>query len=281
MGRPGKISLASAHPRIAAELHQNLNGDLTPALVSAGSSKRVWWRCRKDGDHVWATTVSNRTHLGNGCPMCSGRVATAATSLWTLRPEVARDWHPTRNKPLRPHDVRPSSHKNVWWKCAVSAAHEWQATVTSRSRGSGCPRCRGRYAGTLASEHPNIAAEWHPTRNESSAEGSSPRSNRVDDPRPALRLWVSENDFTRHQKNLISWATNLVTAGTRIDGASVDPQFAPVLGWEHWRRVLLEKDHPEGRFIGDLSFGPVDAKSAAGRAREMMSELNATLDLDG
>jgi len=37
--------------------------------------------------------------------------------------------------------VTAISIKKVWWLCAKG--HEWKTTVSSRSRGSGCPRCSG------------------------------------------------------------------------------------------------------------------------------------------
>jgi very-short-patch-repair endonuclease len=61
---------------------------------------------------------------------------------------------------------RPYSNNKVWWKCYNN--HEWEATINSRSRGSGCPHCTGRTVAdgnTLHDKHPNIAAEWHPIKN--------------------------------------------------------------------------------------------------------------------
>jgi hypothetical protein len=50
-----------------------------------------------------------------------------------------------------------------------SASHEWRASVRDRTRSlSACPYCtRKRVCATssLASEHPWVAREWHPTRN--------------------------------------------------------------------------------------------------------------------
>jgi hypothetical protein len=40
--------------------------------------------------------------------------------------------------------VTPRTGKKVWWIC--ENGHEWDARVVNRTRGSGCPRCAGRYA---------------------------------------------------------------------------------------------------------------------------------------
>ena len=33
----------------------------------------------------------------------------------------------------------PNSNKKAWWKCPKG--HEWQATITNRNKGVGCPVC--------------------------------------------------------------------------------------------------------------------------------------------
>ena len=40
-----------------------------------------------------------------------------------------------------PNMILPNCSKKVWWKCP-KCAHEWQATVSSRFNGRGCPNCR-------------------------------------------------------------------------------------------------------------------------------------------
>ena len=38
-------------------------------------------------------------------------------SLSETHPELAKQWHPTKNGELTPNDVTPGSSKIVWWKC--------------------------------------------------------------------------------------------------------------------------------------------------------------------
>jgi hypothetical protein len=66
-------SLATLAPDVAAEWHPTLNGDLTPHDVTAGSRRKVWWRCALEPDHEWPATVSNRTNAAHptGCPACA------------------------------------------------------------------------------------------------------------------------------------------------------------------------------------------------------------------
>lgn len=64
-------------------------------------------------------------------------------SLMEYYPELAKQWHPTKNGDLQPIDITKASNKKVWWIC--DKGHEWQATINNRSmRGTGCPYCAGR-----------------------------------------------------------------------------------------------------------------------------------------
>ncbi|MDT2009835.1 hypothetical protein FXW78_50040 [Rhodococcus opacus] len=97
------------------------------------------------------------------------RAIPGETDLATLRPDVAAEWHPTRNAELTPTIVTIKSNRKVWWKC-TAGKHEWLATIRIRSNSRDCPYCEGRLliAGKndIASMHPDLAAQWHPTLNE-------------------------------------------------------------------------------------------------------------------
>src|SRR5207245_1444040 len=59
-------------------------------------------------------------------------------------PEVAAEWHPSKNGDLTPDQVVAGSHQKVWWKCRISPGHEWQATLKNRTNETtqrGCPYC--------------------------------------------------------------------------------------------------------------------------------------------
>lgn len=159
-------SIAVKFPNLSAEWHPTKNGRLTPDMVSFGSTKKVWWRC--ENGHEWQARINSRAAGGNGCVYCSGqRVLTGINDLATLRPDVAAEWHPTKNGNLSPSQVTSKTSKKVWWKCANG--HEWQAVIASRFHGQGCPFCHGRYAVVgetdFATTHPKLAAQWHPTKN--------------------------------------------------------------------------------------------------------------------
>ena len=70
----GFNDLATTHPRIAAQWYPTLNGKLTPEMVTAGSTHKVWWICPEG--HVWRTAVYNRAgrNKQTGCPVCAGNI---------------------------------------------------------------------------------------------------------------------------------------------------------------------------------------------------------------
>lgn len=160
-------SLADLRPDLALEWHHSKNGEMTPFDVSTGSSKKVWWHCSKGDDHEWKVSVCNRK-AGWGCPICSGRKVARSTSLATLNPELAKEWHPTKNGAKSPYDVTQNSQKKVWWKCPVGDDHEWDAVVADRNKGKGCAVCSNYKvvkSNCLATLNPELAKEWHPTKN--------------------------------------------------------------------------------------------------------------------
>jgi len=162
-------SLLTIAPDVAQEWHPNKNGPLESSDLVAKSNKKVWWKCPKADDHEWQARPAARIGKGTGCPFCHGLRASSTNNLESLRPDVAAEWHPTRNQPLTPDQVVVASNKQFWWKCPEADDHQWQAYVNNRtSRDSGCPMCAGRLASvtnSVASLFPALAREWHPSKN--------------------------------------------------------------------------------------------------------------------
>ena len=156
----GKTDLATLRPDLLTEWDNDKNGNLKPSDFSLNSERKVWWKCSEG--HSWEALISNRTK-GHGCPYCSGlRVITGRNDLLTLNPELAREWNYAKNGALLPENIAESSGKKVWWKC--SKGHEWQANLSHRKRGTGCPYCAGLLvqAGVndLATLCPDLIKEW-------------------------------------------------------------------------------------------------------------------------
>jgi hypothetical protein len=160
-------NLLTMNPKLANEWHPTKNKDLKPENFTNNSNKIVWWKCPKGEDHEWNTTINNRSN-GRGCPFCRGYKACKSTNLVTINPKVANEWHPTKNKDLKPENFTLKSNKKVWWKCPKGEDHEWESVISHRSTGKGCPFCDGKRvskANNLLTMNPKLANEWHPTKN--------------------------------------------------------------------------------------------------------------------
>ena len=145
----GKNDFATHFPDAASEWHPTLNGELTPSDVSYGSrTYNIWWIC-PNGHDPYQTIPNSRTARGTGCPVCAAKKRASNTSkpkegnsLAEVYPEIAAEWHPTKNGELTPSGIAKASNKKVWWQCPNNPEHEYAATVGNRTRnGSGCPFC--------------------------------------------------------------------------------------------------------------------------------------------
>lgn len=169
-------ALADQHPQVAALFHPTRNAPLSASTVGSGSPLGLWWRC--ESGHEWIRPVFNQvqaTKRGRSCPACAPRLR-RGLSVMVTHPHLILQWHPTRNEGIRPEEHGEQSLQRVWW--LGPCGHEWRATIQSRAhQGSGCPRCRAEGASSrfdafragsapsLADRFPDIAAEWHPTKN--------------------------------------------------------------------------------------------------------------------
>lgn len=159
-----QTSLAKVNPKLAREWHPTKNNGLTPYDVFPNKNKQAWWLCKKG--HEWQAKISNRNLLGRNCPYCTNQLVYEGNCLKNINPKLSDEWHPTKNNKLTPKDVTASNNKKVWWIC--KKGHEWQATIHSRNIGGNCPYCSNKKTdknNCLATRYPNIASEWHPTKN--------------------------------------------------------------------------------------------------------------------
>jgi hypothetical protein len=150
--------LAKVAPEIAQEFSKDLNNGLTAHDVSAYSKTKMWWQCRRNCTHVWQARPDSRVKSGTRCPYCVGRKASDKINLAVVYPEIASQWHPTKNMGLSPHDVMPRSGKKVWWQCPRDKTHVWQTAVCKRTRGSNCHYCSG-YAKMERQEEPEVISQ--------------------------------------------------------------------------------------------------------------------------
>lgn len=142
----GINDLVTKNPDLYADWDGDKNSEV-PQLISPNSHKKVWWKCHVCG-HQWQATIHSR-NSGVGCPMCARkhtgmthrtRALNIKGSLADRNPALAAQWHPVRNGALTPSAVTAGCDQKAWWVCPV-CQYEWYASIGSRNRGHGCPRC--------------------------------------------------------------------------------------------------------------------------------------------
>ena len=162
---PVEFSLAVKFPEIASQWNYYKNGNLKPTELSYGSTKKIWWICSKG--HEWQVSINARTNRTRGCPYCTG-FKVSDNNLELKAPEIALEWHPTKNGDLTSNLVAVTTHKKVWWICENN--HDWEATVANRTnKKSGCPYCSGRKAtkeNNIVALYPKLMEEWDHEKNE-------------------------------------------------------------------------------------------------------------------
>jgi hypothetical protein len=154
-------SLAVMCPELAKLWHPTKNGKLTPYDVSYRSHKKTWWI--SNNGYAWKMNIHNlcsETKSGKNYADYRGNRVWESNSLFTMRPDLIREWDWEENKNIDPRNITCDSGILAKWKCE-KCGNKWAASVNSRNRGKGvCFRCL-----TLALKNPKLASEWHPTKN--------------------------------------------------------------------------------------------------------------------
>ena len=128
---PLEKSLKYNYPQLSKEWHPTKNGLITPLDMTVQNGYRASWMCLKN-KHEWNEIVANRVRYPN-CPFCTKKRASPEYNLYTENPDLAKEWHPSKND-LLPTDVTPNSHKVVWWLCPCG--YEWEMRVDARNGGN-------------------------------------------------------------------------------------------------------------------------------------------------
>lgn len=162
----GVNDLATLRPDLLREWDYKKNASLNPSELLPHSNKRAWWKCEKCG-YEYNTIIQNRIK-GTGCARCAGQVLIPEKNdLQTVFPQIASEWDFEKNKGVLPSEVFATSNKKYYWRCKLG--HSWRTTVNNRAYGKGCPICSGNVVlegfNDLATTHPDIASQWHPTLN--------------------------------------------------------------------------------------------------------------------
>lgn len=157
----GETDLASRHPEIAKTWHPTLNEGRLPSEFTSHSHHEAWWVCEKG--HAYPAKIYHRVR-GTGCSVCDGkRIVPGINDLQKLAPNLANEFHKTKNGVRTANNTGLHYSKDVWWQCS-KCGHEWEASPNNRAAGRGCPKCAhccvDRDVNSLAVVNPALAKQW-------------------------------------------------------------------------------------------------------------------------
>lgn len=127
--------ITETSPDLLLYWHPTKNQGIAPGEVTIKSFRKVWWKCPKGVDHEWQNSVRyvvDKDGKYTGCPFCNNKRVSITNSLSTKYPELASQWHPSRNGSLLPSGVTYTSSKSVWWQCDKDPSHVWKRPVSQR-----------------------------------------------------------------------------------------------------------------------------------------------------
>jgi hypothetical protein len=199
------------------------NGTKTPADFPISSTHKACWKCPVELSHKYRKSIYARIkcieqNQSRDCPLCLKNARPPKRSLMLTDPELAAEWHPTKNGAKTPRDFTIASAHKAWWKCPVDPSHSYERSISWRSRcikrgqNSGCSLCLQKLK-SLAVRFPEVAKLWHPTLNGNTPDNVWPSSSEK-------AFWLCEEDPTH------SWEKEiyLVSRGARC------PSCAPKKG---------------------------------------------------
>lgn len=137
--------------------------DEAPEDVLLKSYRAAWWKCPAGHSFQRAPRIVSRDP---SCPTC----ALGGISLAQTHPGLAKRWDSEKN--AAPPSSVPAMHTGArWWRC--EEGHAFERSPLQMVADSGCPHC-ALAAESLAARFPQIAAEWHPKKNDVVADAVEP-----------------------------------------------------------------------------------------------------------
>ena len=140
-------NLLKDNKELMKEYNYKKNTDVDLDSITLGSTKKIWWICKKCGNE-WPATVSNRSY-GKGCNKCyrskiseaNHRAAAKKHNLVENYPYLKNEWDYEKNYPLKAEEFGYGSEEEVWWKCSWCNSSFKQRINKRALRGYGCPVC--------------------------------------------------------------------------------------------------------------------------------------------
>ena len=172
-----KNSLLELKPEIIYMWDNEKNENLTPDMFTKGSEKVIWLKCTECGKSYSAKVKDIFRKNTTKCIECSYyRLKKGTNDFKTIYPRLANEYDYEKNK-IRFEDLNLGERKNkFFWKCS-KCGYEWKASIDSRINSKDCPKCASivgantrkknliKKEGSLATNYPELAKEWHPIKN--------------------------------------------------------------------------------------------------------------------
>lgn len=160
----------SSMPGTLRELQPSLvplldpSSEIDPDTTVIATRAKLLWKCSENPDHPSYLLRLDHRANGSSCPICSGNKPwVGVDDLATTHPDLAAQWHPTKNGNLTPQDLKIGSLRKVWFQCLTCDA-SWRTRPSYTPRY--CQRCKRAQGETLAKRYPEVASQWHPTKND-------------------------------------------------------------------------------------------------------------------
>ena len=132
----GINDLCTKYPDVAAEWDYSLNKE-DPHSINCHCLKEANWICKKG--HRWKCSINYRTYGKTGCPVCANLVIVEGyNDLASRCPKLTKEWDYELNE-KKPQEICFYGKYKAHW--ISEKGHKWVASVESRYRGNGCPKC--------------------------------------------------------------------------------------------------------------------------------------------
>lgn len=135
----GKNDIFTLNPEwlLYCDLEKNKEEKIDVYSLARYSHNEVNWKCKNCGIKFKRKLSNIKDEiLCNLCALKKGNnekyleIIKQNGSLKSKFPELAKEWHPTKNGDLNPEQVTSGSAKKVWWIC--DKGHEWEAVIGRR-----------------------------------------------------------------------------------------------------------------------------------------------------
>ena len=164
----------TCYPDDAADWDYDANPD-KPEDYTFVSLHMANWKCKVCGNK-WSSKIRDKVRANwSGCKVCAAKKRGELRHKQIIEktggitdPLLLREWDYERNE-KGPEEYAPHSNEYAFWICS-KCGFRYESKISNRtSLGRGCPACANLVVwpghNDLATTHPEIAKEWHPTLN--------------------------------------------------------------------------------------------------------------------